>query len=145
MGDVVDGFTIVTTVAGVCTSLGLGAINIVAGFQYLGWVQDDISQGRLTWIQNLTIWGITALATISVLSGLHHGVQLLSKVAFCFGMLLFLLIFVMVCPLPFFCVSLERSIGFWKLTTLLAASDANQDNTKFLMNLQIQEVGYYAQ
>ena len=114
MGDVIDGFTIVTTVAGVCTSLGLGAINIVAGFQFLGWVGDDLTQEELTFIQNLTIWGITLIATVSVLSGLHHGVQLLSKVAFCFGMLLFLLIFVM-------------------------------DNTKFLMNLQVQEVGYYVQ
>jgi choline/glycine/proline betaine transport protein len=96
MGDVVDGFTIVTTVAGVCTSLGLDAINIVAGFQFLGWVDEDISQDRLTLIQNLTIWGITTMATISVLSGLHHGVQLLSKVAFAIGMLLFFLIFIMV-------------------------------------------------
>jgi choline-glycine betaine transporter len=96
MGDAVDGFTIVTTVAGVCTSLGLGAINIVAGFQFLGWVDEDISQDRLTLIQNLTIWGITTMATISVLSGLHHGVQLLSKVAFAIGMLLFFLIFIMV-------------------------------------------------
>jgi choline-glycine betaine transporter len=101
MGDVIDGFTIVTTVAGVCTSLGLGAINIVAGFRFLGWVEDDISEDRLTLIQNLTIWGITAMATISVLSGLHQGVQLLSKLAFAIGMLLFFLIFTMVrssCP-----------------------------------------------
>ena len=114
MGDIIDGFTIVTTVAGVCTSLGLGAINIVAGFQFLGWVDQDITQDRLTLIQNLTIWGITAMATASVLSGLHHGVQMLSKIAFVFGMLLFFMIFCM-------------------------------DNTKFLMNLQIQEVGYYVQ
>jgi choline-glycine betaine transporter len=96
MGDVIDGFTIVTTVAGVCTSLGLGAINIVAGFQFLGWVDYDVTQERLTLIQNLTIWGVTTVATISVLSGLHQGVQLLSKVAFAIGMLLFFLIFTMV-------------------------------------------------
>jgi choline-glycine betaine transporter len=96
MGDVIDGFTIVTTVAGVCTSLGLGAINITAGFQFLGWVDDDIDQDRLTLIQNLTIWGITGISTISVLSGLHQGVQLLSKCAFAIGMLLFFLIFTMV-------------------------------------------------
>ena len=65
MGDVIDGFTIITTVAGVCTSLGLGAINIVAGFQFLGWVDDDLDQDRITTIQNLTIWGITAMATAS--------------------------------------------------------------------------------
>jgi len=33
IGDVIDGATIVVTVAGVCTSLGLGALQIVAGFQ----------------------------------------------------------------------------------------------------------------
>jgi choline-glycine betaine transporter len=40
-GDIIDGCTIVVTVAGVCTSLGLGAIQIVAGFQFLGWVDED--------------------------------------------------------------------------------------------------------
>ena len=33
MGDVIDGYSIVMTVAGVCTSLGLGAIQIVGTFQ----------------------------------------------------------------------------------------------------------------
>ena len=58
--------------------------------------------------------GITAVATVSVMTGLHNGVQMLSKVAFGFGMLLLFLVFVM-------------------------------DNTKFLFNLQVQEVGYYLQ
>ena len=114
IGDIIDGFTIVTCVAGICTSLGLGAISIVAGFQVLGWVDDDLETSEITTVQNLTIWGITMISTISVMSGLHHGVQLLSKVAFALGMLLFFLIFVM-------------------------------DNTKFLLNLQVQEVGYYLQ
>ena len=103
-----------TTVSGVCTSLGLGAISITTGFQVLGWVDADASQDRITLIQNLTIWGITAIATCSVISGLHKGVQLLSQIAFALGILLFFLIFTM-------------------------------DNTKFLMNLQVQEVGYYLQ
>ena len=40
--------------------------------------------------------GITVVATISVMTGLHNGVQMLSKVAFGFGMLLLFLVFVMV-------------------------------------------------
>lgn len=114
MGDLIDGFTIITTVAGVCTSLGLGAISITAGFQVIGWVDEDASQDTLSMVQNLTIWAITVLATISVMSGLHQGVQLLSQIAFAIGILLFFLVFCM-------------------------------DNTKFLMNLQVQEIGYYLQ
>lgn len=52
MGDVVDGFSIVTTVAGVCTSLGLGAIQIVAGAKRLGWMENGtpLNRKRKTWL-----------------------------------------------------------------------------------------------
>jgi choline/glycine/proline betaine transport protein len=79
LGDVIDGFSIVVTVAGVCTSLGLGAIQIVAGFQFLGWVDSDASEDRLTTVQMLTIWGVTLVATASVVSGLQAGVKFLSQ------------------------------------------------------------------
>lgn len=114
IGDVIDGFTIVVTVAGVCTSLGLGAIQIVVGFQFLGWVDKDASEDRISTIQNLTIWAITAIATISVISGVHAGVKFLSFVAFLLGMLLLMLVFVM-------------------------------EDTKFLLNLNVQEVGFFLQ
>jgi choline-glycine betaine transporter len=34
MGDAIDAYSIVMTVAGVCTSLGLGTIQIVGTFRY---------------------------------------------------------------------------------------------------------------
>lgn len=46
MGDLIDGFSIVMTVAGVCTSLGLGTIQIVTGLQRLGWVDADLEDLR---------------------------------------------------------------------------------------------------
>eukprot|EP00977_Amphora_coffeiformis_P023952 scaffold14782_cov174-Amphora_coffeaeformis.AAC.5 len=79
IGDCIDGFSIVVTVAGVCTSLGLGAIQIVAGFQFLGWVDSDASEDRLSNVQMLTIWGVTLIATASVVSGLQAGVKFLSQ------------------------------------------------------------------
>jgi choline-glycine betaine transporter len=114
IGDLIDGFAIVVTVAGVCTSLGLGAIQIVVGFQYLGWVKDDITQDEVSSVQNATIWVITVIATASVISGLNAGIRILSTIAFMLGMVLLFLVFVM-------------------------------DDTKYLLNLQVQEVGYYLQ
>jgi hypothetical protein len=108
------GITIVVTVAGVCTSLGLGAIQIVAGFQFMGWVEEDATEDKLSMIQSLTIWGITAIATASVISGLNSGVKLLSAIAFALGMLLLFLVLIM-------------------------------DNTKYLLNLIVQEIGYFMQ
>jgi len=113
-GDIIDGYAIVVTVAGVCTSLGLGAIQAVVGFQVLGWVRDDLSEEATSKIQNLTIWGITAIATASVMSGLSAGIKTLSFIAFLLGLMLMFLVFVM-------------------------------DDTKFLLNLQVQEVGYFLQ
>jgi len=98
----------------VCTSLGLGAIQAVVGFQYLGWVRDDLSEDETSTVQNVTIWGITMIATISVLSGLSAGIKTLSFIAFLLGMFLLFLVFAM-------------------------------DDTKYLLNLQVQEVGYFLQ
>ena len=70
-------------------------MQIVAGFQFLGWVEDDISTERNTLIQNLTIWGITCIATASVISGLDAGIKFLSLLAFLLGLQLQFLVFTM--------------------------------------------------
>ena len=93
IGDVIDGFSIVMTVAGVCTSLGLGTIQIVAGLQRLGWI--DPNETDLTNVYVATIWIITACATASVVSGLKVGIKTLSNVAFGLGCLILFLSFVM--------------------------------------------------
>lgn len=111
IGDLIDGFTIVVTVAGVCTSLGLGAIQIVDGLQYLGWA-DKEQEG--VGLEVLSIWVITVIATASVISGLDAGIKFLSLVAFNLGLLLQFMVFV-------------------------------SDDTKFLMNLIVQEIGYFFQ
>jgi hypothetical protein len=36
---------------------------MVAGFQSLGWVEDDASEDTLKNVQILTIWGVTVVAT----------------------------------------------------------------------------------
>jgi len=72
-GHAVDVLCTLGTLFGVATSLGLGAIQVNAGFnELLGLPQSTGAQIGL-------ITAITAVATISVVSGLHMGIRLLSK------------------------------------------------------------------
>jgi choline-glycine betaine transporter len=95
IGDLLDGFSIWVTVAGVCTSLGLGASQIVVGLQRLGALDMTLSVDDMVMAQVVTIIIITLLATCSVVSGLEVGIKLLSQVGFGLGLLLLFLVLVM--------------------------------------------------
>ncbi|GBG27521.1 Hypothetical Protein FCC1311_037442 [Hondaea fermentalgiana] len=80
-GDLVDGFSIVVVVSGVCTSLGLGAIQIVDGVNLLtdlGLVADSEEENTA---RIIAIWIVTGAATLSVVSGLNFGIKFLSILA----------------------------------------------------------------
>lgn len=93
IGDIIDGYTIVTTVAGVCTSLGLGAFQIAAGLKVVGAIDPQITEDDETNVHLYSIWFITALATISVVSGLGVGIKYLSQIGFGLGVLLMVWVF----------------------------------------------------
>lgn len=80
LGDIVDILSVVATMFGVCTSLGLGAIQLNSGFKRIN-NNIDISTNN----QIITIWGITALATASVISGIKLGIRRLSEICFAIG------------------------------------------------------------
>lgn len=88
-GHLVDVFAVVSTVFGVATSLGLGAAQVNAGFNYLF----DINVSTTN--QILIMCGITALAVISVASGLDKGVRRLSELNMILAIILLILIFVL--------------------------------------------------
>ena len=85
IGDVIDAFSIVTIIAGLCTSLGLGAFQIVEGMQRIGSVAEDASEEDLRRSRLWVVWMITACATVSVVSGLHYGIKALSQVVVALG------------------------------------------------------------
>ena len=87
MGEFIDVLSVVCTMFGVCTSLGLGAIQLNTGFQRL-----NSNIAFSTTNQIITIWGVTACATVSVVSGLKLGIRRLSEVCFCIGMFLMLIV-----------------------------------------------------
>lgn len=95
IGDIIDGFTMVTTVAGVCTSLGLGAFQIKAGLEYVGAIDEDISSETEQTIHVASIWVITMVATASVVSGLNVGIKYLSQLGFGLGMVLLMIVFIL--------------------------------------------------
>ena len=78
MGDLIDILCIICTMFGVCTSLGLGVMQLNNG---LNRINPDISETTDT--QIIIVWCVTVLATISVVSGLKVGIRRLSEV--CFG------------------------------------------------------------
>lgn len=74
IGDAVDVAAVVGTVFGVATSLGLGVLQITAGLEHTGIATSS------TGLQIALIVGITALATLSVVSGLDRGLKWLSNI-----------------------------------------------------------------
>jgi choline/glycine/proline betaine transport protein len=88
IGHVVDILATVGTLFGVATSLGFGAMQINTG---LGELADVPHNAR---VQVLIIAVVTAIATISVVSGLHRGIQRLSQANILLAALLLLFVFV---------------------------------------------------
>jgi len=119
IGDLIDSCTIAASIAGVCTSLGLGAQQIITGMQRIGVLNptcvaasvvgdgnetftdagsvgiDCLSEDNLTSNRCILIALITILATISVISGLDKGIKLLSQIAFSGGMALLCIVFIL--------------------------------------------------
>ena len=81
IGDATDVMSVVCTMFGVCTSLGLGAMQLNTGFKRL-----NSSVELSTTNQIIIIWAVTACATASVVSGLKLGIRRLSEICFGLGM-----------------------------------------------------------
>ncbi|WP_018950371.1 BCCT family transporter [Thioalkalivibrio sp. ALMg11] len=88
IGHVIDILAVLATMFGLATSLGLGAQQAASGIGFLF----DIDTGLNT--QIAIIIGVTIIALLSVMRGIHGGVKLLSNINLVFAAVL--LLFVMV-------------------------------------------------
>ena len=79
VGDLIDILCIICTMFGICTSLGLGAVQINSGVHR---INENVSQEVN--VQIIILWCVTAVSTASVISGLRLGIRRLSEV--CFGL-----------------------------------------------------------
>ena len=134
--------SVIATLFGVCTSLGLGTMQINRGLHLLQvfdrqqyfdtssqifliagknhiWYQlkNFNSQPAIpvsTSSQLVIIWAVTAVATGSVLTGVGYGIRRISEICFSAGMFLMLIVLLL-------------------------------DNTVYLLNLYVQSMGFYVQ
>eukprot|EP00486_Rosalina_sp_Unknown_P006542 CAMPEP_0201576874 /NCGR_PEP_ID=MMETSP0190_2-20130828/22930_1 /ASSEMBLY_ACC=CAM_ASM_000263 /TAXON_ID=37353 /ORGANISM="Rosalina sp." /LENGTH=681 /DNA_ID=CAMNT_0048008247 /DNA_START=14 /DNA_END=2056 /DNA_ORIENTATION=+ len=86
IGQLIDLTSVIGTMFGVATSLGLGVLQINAGLAFIFNVKQDLKT------QLIIIWVITLCATGSVLTGLDAGIRRLSEINFGFS---FILVFFM--------------------------------------------------
>lgn len=89
IGHTVDVIAILGTLFGIATTLGLSVAQINAGMNYL-WPSIPVS----TFVQVVTIAGITLLAILSVVAGLDKGVKRLSIVNMVLALALMLFVFI---------------------------------------------------
>ena len=105
-GNAIDALSVLATLMGLATSLGLGVSQINAGLNYLF----DVSIS--TNVQVLLIVVITGFATISVMAGLDKGVKHLSELNM--GLAALLLVFLLIAgPTIFILSGFTQSIGFY--------------------------------
>jgi choline/glycine/proline betaine transport protein len=75
LGDVIDVVAIIGTLFGVATSLGFGVSQVSAGLAYLGVVDE-----ATTTLKVLLVIGISAIAIVSVATGVDKGIKWLSNI-----------------------------------------------------------------
>lgn len=95
-GDLIDVLAIIATLTGVATSLGIGAQQVNAGLAQLFGI------GISTPTQIILIAAITAVATVSVVLGLHTGIRRLSETNMILAGLLLVLVVIAGGLMPFF-------------------------------------------
>lgn len=112
IGHAVDIFAIVGTMFGIATSLGVGVSQINAGLAYLL----GVPVGPI--VQLPLIAGVTALATISVVTGLDKGVRILSEANLVVAILLMIFVLV-VGPTAQLLRDLVQNLGLYLDTLIL--------------------------
>lgn len=106
LGDVIDIFAVVGTLAGLATSLGLGVSQLNATLAYL------VGMEQSTAVQMWLIGIVTLLATITVATGLDNGVRRLSEAILILSALLMVAVLA-VGPTRFLFQAFVENIGLY--------------------------------
>ncbi|MFP4513748.1 MAG: BCCT family transporter, partial [Acidimicrobiales bacterium] len=105
-GNAIDVLTVLATMFGLATSLGLGVAQVASGLNYLVGIPGG------TGVQVLLIAAITGVATMSVMSGLDKGVKRLSQANIMLAVLLMAFL-VLVGPALFVAAAFTQSLGYY--------------------------------
>lgn len=118
LGHVIDIIAIFSTVLGLATSLGLGALQLSTGLEYIDLI--SISGSGVVFL----ILGIAALAGISVISGLGRGIKWLSNINVALAGLL--LLFVLLAgPTMFILEATVSQVGYYAQNILQSSFETD--------------------
>ena len=109
-GHLIDVLSVLATLFGLSTSLGLGVKQVNAGLNFLTGAYMPFTIPSATWVQVVLIGAITAMATLSVVAGLDGGVRRLSE-ANVYIMLSLLGFMLLVGPTVFILESYSQGLG----------------------------------
>ncbi|MFV0504722.1 MAG: BCCT family transporter [Lachnospirales bacterium] len=129
-GDVFDAITIISSLFGLASSLGLGAMQINAGFKYLLGVEMN------TTFQVCSIIFITFIATLSIVTGLKKGVKILSEVNVLFAVLLMMIIF-FATPIGLTLSNIAKSMVTYVVDVIPTHAKLGSYDIEFLRNWSI--------
>lgn len=105
-GNLIDTLSVLATLMGLATSLGLGVKQINAGLHFLFGIEISITT------QVLLIMVVTGIATLSVISGLDGGVKRLSQLNM--GLAALLMLFILVTgPTVFILSGFTQNLGYY--------------------------------
>ena len=124
-GHIIDTLAVFATLFGLATSLGYGAEQAAGGLAYLYGFPD----GNVTLVT--LILGITAIALISVLRGIHGGVKILSEINLIMAGLLMLFVIIFGYTLDIFASIFTSAVGYVQYVLPLSNSFGRED-TDFL-------------
>jgi BCCT family betaine/carnitine transporter len=124
-GHIIDTFAIFAGIFGLATSLGLGVQQVTSGLNHLF----GIPANSLTMV--LLIVGITAIALISVMTGINVGIKRLSQFNIILAFVLLLTIFVLG-PTRYIFQSMFAGLGTYVMKIVPLSNWVGREDTGFL-------------
>jgi len=123
IGDIIDILAVISCLFGLATSLGFGAQQINSGLSYLFGIPQSPT------IQIIIIAVITGIATLSVVSGIGHGVRILSELNMKIAGA-FLVLMIILGPSIFILRSFNNGVGYY-LNNFISLSFFTEDGNKW--------------
>ncbi|RIY32356.1 transporter [Psittacicella hinzii] len=87
LGDIIDVFALISTMFGIITTLGFGAMQVGAGLKQIGLIPDD---GYIAQVMIIVV--VMAIAITSAVSGVGKGVKILSEINLVLALILLIFI-----------------------------------------------------
>ena len=138
IGNLIDVVAVVATLFGLATTMGFGVGQINAGFTHVFGIPHSLL------VQYLIILAITAIATISVVSGVNRGIKFLSEMNVGVAVIIFLMVLVLG-PTAFILKGFVQNVGSYLINFIdLATWSGAYDDSSWHNNVTLMYWGWWA-